>query len=202
MREHGGRAGRDLRADRDQRRAVPRAARRSGGRRLVFDASCWRPAASPTAISGGRHRRLPARAGLLSTSASTCTCCTSSGSARAGLGKLRFGAIYFTSLLTGAFGAILLSSPNSYTVGASGAVFGLMGAASSFLHGRGINPMESGLGADDPHQPPVPVPVPGRRTSRSAATSSASPAASSRAGSSPARTSGACRSCCRSSPAW
>ena len=31
------------------------------------------------------------------------------------LGKLRFGAIYFTSLLTGAFGAILLSSPNSYT---------------------------------------------------------------------------------------
>jgi membrane associated rhomboid family serine protease len=62
------------------------------------------------------------------------------------LGKLRFGAIYFTSLLTGAFGAILLSSPGSYTVGASGAVFGLMGAGVVFLHARGINPMESGLG--------------------------------------------------------
>src|SRR3954465_2757344 len=62
------------------------------------------------------------------------------------LGKLRFGAIYFTSLLTGAFGAILLSSPHSYAVGASGAVFGLMGAGVVFLHARGINPMESGLG--------------------------------------------------------
>jgi membrane associated rhomboid family serine protease len=62
------------------------------------------------------------------------------------IGKWRFGAIYFTSLLTGAFGAILLSSPGSYTVGASGAVFGLMGAGVVFLHARGINPMESGLG--------------------------------------------------------
>jgi membrane associated rhomboid family serine protease len=62
------------------------------------------------------------------------------------LGKLRFGAIYFTSLLTGAFGAILLSSPGTYTVGASGAVFGLMGAGVVFLRARGIDPMQSGLG--------------------------------------------------------
>ena len=62
------------------------------------------------------------------------------------LGKWRFGAIYFTSLLTGAFGAILLSSPGSYTVGASGAVFGLMGAGVIFLRARGIDPMQSGLG--------------------------------------------------------
>jgi membrane associated rhomboid family serine protease len=62
------------------------------------------------------------------------------------LGKLRFGAIYLTSLLTGAFGAILLSSPGTYTVGASGAVFGLMGAGVVFLHARGIDPMQSGLG--------------------------------------------------------
>ena len=55
-------------------------------------------------------------------------------------------AIYFTSLLTGAFGAILLSSPNSYTTGASGAVFGLMGAGVVFLRARGIDPMQSGLG--------------------------------------------------------
>ena len=79
------------------------------------------------------------------------------------IGKLRFGAIYFTSLLTGSFGAILLSSPNSYTVGASGAVFGLMGAAVVFLHARGINPMQIRARPDDPHQPAVPVPVPRRQ---------------------------------------
>jgi membrane associated rhomboid family serine protease len=62
------------------------------------------------------------------------------------LGKWRFGAIYFTSLLTGAFGAILFASPNTYTVGASGAVFGLMGAGVVFLRARGIDPMQSGLG--------------------------------------------------------
>jgi membrane associated rhomboid family serine protease len=62
------------------------------------------------------------------------------------LGKWRFGGIYFASLCTGAFGAILLSSANTYTVGASGAVFGLMGAGVVHLHARGINPMQSGLG--------------------------------------------------------
>src|SRR3954466_9058230 len=45
------------------------------------------------------------------------------------LGHIRFAAIYFTSLLTGAFGALLLTEANRGTVGASGAVFGLMGAA-------------------------------------------------------------------------
>ena len=44
------------------------------------------------------------------------------------LGKRRFGALYFTSLLTGSFGAILLVAPEQPPVGASGAVFGLMGA--------------------------------------------------------------------------
>jgi membrane associated rhomboid family serine protease len=62
------------------------------------------------------------------------------------LGKLRFGAIYFTSLLTGALGAILLTDPSTSTVGASGAVFGLMGAGVVILHARGIDPMQSGLG--------------------------------------------------------
>jgi membrane associated rhomboid family serine protease len=62
------------------------------------------------------------------------------------LGKLRFGAIYFTSLLTGALGAIALTSPLQGTVGASGAVFGLMGAGVVILRARGIDPMQSGLG--------------------------------------------------------
>ncbi len=46
----------------------------------------------------------------------------------AGFKRSRFVALYLVSMLGGAFGALLLSAPNSPTVGASGAVFGLMGA--------------------------------------------------------------------------
>ncbi len=63
------------------------------------------------------------------------------------IGRLRFALIYFVSLLAGSFGALLLeSNPEKLTYGASGAVFGLMGAAVIVLRNRGINPMESGLG--------------------------------------------------------
>lgn len=61
------------------------------------------------------------------------------------LGRLRFGLVYFVSLLCGSFGALLLS-PDSLTVGASGAVFGLMGAAAVVARSRGFSLMESGLG--------------------------------------------------------
>jgi membrane associated rhomboid family serine protease len=61
------------------------------------------------------------------------------------LGRWNFGLIYFVSLLCGSFGALLLS-PDSLTVGASGAVFGLMGAAAVLARNRGFSLMESGLG--------------------------------------------------------
>ena len=61
------------------------------------------------------------------------------------VGRLRFGLIYLVSLLAGSFGALLLT-PNAPTVGASGAIFGLMGAAAVILRRRGISLMESGLG--------------------------------------------------------
>jgi membrane associated rhomboid family serine protease len=61
------------------------------------------------------------------------------------LGRLRFGAIYFVSLLTGSLGALLVS-PHSITVGASGAVFGLMGAAAVEMRARQIPLMQSGVG--------------------------------------------------------
>ena len=60
------------------------------------------------------------------------------------IGKLRFGLIYFVSLLTGSF-AVLLAAPQQPTVGASGAIFGLLGAAIVVMRSRGINPLESGL---------------------------------------------------------
>lgn len=61
------------------------------------------------------------------------------------IGRLRFGLIYIVSLLAGSFGALLLE-PTAPTVGASGAIFGLMGAAVIVMRNRGVNPMESGLG--------------------------------------------------------
>jgi len=61
------------------------------------------------------------------------------------LGRLKFGVIYFVSLLAGSFGALLFEA-DAATAGASGAVFGLMGAAVVVMRDRGINPMESGIG--------------------------------------------------------
>ena len=61
------------------------------------------------------------------------------------LGWVRFLAIYIVSLLAGSLGALLVT-PDSVTVGASGAVFGLMGAAFVELRARGIDPFQAGIG--------------------------------------------------------
>ena len=61
------------------------------------------------------------------------------------VGRLRFGLIYFVSLLAGSFGALVLT-PTAPTVGASGAIFGLMAATAVVMRNRGISVMESGLG--------------------------------------------------------
>src|SRR3954451_15606210 len=61
------------------------------------------------------------------------------------IGGLRFAAIYFTSLLAGSFVALLVD-PNVHSLGASGAVFGLMGAAFVELRARGFDPLRSGIG--------------------------------------------------------
>src|SRR4051794_6784347 len=61
------------------------------------------------------------------------------------IGGLRFAAIYFTSLLAGSFGALLVD-PDVHSLGASGAVFGLMGAAFVELRARGFDPLRSGIG--------------------------------------------------------
>jgi membrane associated rhomboid family serine protease len=61
------------------------------------------------------------------------------------IGRLRVGIVYFVSLLAGSFGALLFE-PAAATAGASGAIFGLMGAAVIVMRDRGINPMESGIG--------------------------------------------------------
>jgi membrane associated rhomboid family serine protease len=61
------------------------------------------------------------------------------------IGTPRFAVIYFVSLLMGSFGALLQEDVGA-TVGASGAVFGLMGATAVVMWNRGLNLLESGLG--------------------------------------------------------
>lgn len=62
------------------------------------------------------------------------------------LGRARFAMVYVVALVAGALG-VLLVDPNQLTVGASGAVFGLMGAAAAALRSRGVNVFATGLGA-------------------------------------------------------
>ena len=61
------------------------------------------------------------------------------------LGHVKFGVIYAVSLLTGSLGALLVS-PHVLTVGASGAIFGVMGAAAVEMRARQIPIMQSGVG--------------------------------------------------------
>jgi membrane associated rhomboid family serine protease len=61
------------------------------------------------------------------------------------IGRLNFLLVYFVSLLAGSFGALLFS-PQIPTVGASGALFGLLGALMVVSHYRGISIWQNGLG--------------------------------------------------------
>ena len=61
------------------------------------------------------------------------------------LGRVRFAVLYGTALLCGSFGVLLLE-PQALTVGASGAAFGLLGAAIVEARARGIDVWASGLG--------------------------------------------------------
>jgi membrane associated rhomboid family serine protease len=61
------------------------------------------------------------------------------------IGRLNYLVVYFVSLLAGSFGALLFS-PQIPTVGASGALFGVLGALVVVSHYRGISIWQSGLG--------------------------------------------------------
>jgi membrane associated rhomboid family serine protease len=60
------------------------------------------------------------------------------------IGRSRFIAIYFTGLLAGSLGVFIVS-PLSQTAGASGAIFGLMGAAFTEAHRRGVDQVRNQL---------------------------------------------------------
>jgi membrane associated rhomboid family serine protease len=60
------------------------------------------------------------------------------------IGSARFALVYFTSLLCGSFGVLFWS--NAQSIGASGAVFGLLGFGAVELRSRGSSVMQSGIG--------------------------------------------------------
>ena len=61
------------------------------------------------------------------------------------VGPWRYAGIFFVSLLGGSFGALILS-PDDLTVGASGAVFGLMAAGFIEARDRGLHDIASQIG--------------------------------------------------------
>lgn len=63
------------------------------------------------------------------------------------MSSVQYTLLYFAALLSGSAGA-LLAEGSSYTLtaGASGAVFGLLGAAAVGLHRRGVNIFSTGIG--------------------------------------------------------
>ena len=81
-----------------------------------------------------------------SISGSTCTPSGSSARSSSGRWAPRFIALYFASLIAGSFGALLVD-PLSFTVGASGAIFGLFGAATVVALASGNRDIGNRLGA-------------------------------------------------------
>ena len=61
------------------------------------------------------------------------------------LGSSRFGLLYAAGLVGGSFGALLLE-PDAITVGASGAIYALLGAAFTGMRARGADPFANGIG--------------------------------------------------------
>jgi membrane associated rhomboid family serine protease len=62
-----------------------------------------------------------------------------------GIGTPRFVGVYLASLFAGSFGALLLE-PDSLTIGASGAVFGIFGATFVMARERGMEGLASSIG--------------------------------------------------------
>ena len=61
------------------------------------------------------------------------------------LGRTAFAAVYLSSLVSGSFGA-LIETPNSLVAGASGAIFGLMGAYAALMLAQGVGLFQTPIG--------------------------------------------------------
>lgn len=61
------------------------------------------------------------------------------------LSRTAFAAVYLSSLVSGSFGA-LIETPNSLIAGASGAIFGLMGAYAALMLAQGVGLFQTPIG--------------------------------------------------------
>ena len=117
----------------------------SGGGSVIHDAGIRGPTIADGDWWRVDHRRLPPRRASC-TCSSTCTSSTSrAASSSPAIGTPRFLGIYFVSLLAGSLGALLVD-PNTVTVGASGAIFGLMAAVIVVARGRGVEQLATQFG--------------------------------------------------------
>jgi membrane associated rhomboid family serine protease len=116
-----------------------------GGSQLVDDGAIYGPA-----IADGEWWRMITggflHAGLIHIAFNMYLLWILGGALERFAGSLRFLAIYFVALLWGSAGALLLS-PDSRTVGASGAVFGLMAALFLLERQKGIALLGGSVGA-------------------------------------------------------
>ena len=62
-----------------------------------------------------------------------------------GIGSVRFLLIYFVALFAGSLGA-LIATPDGISIGASGAVFGILAATFVIARGRGVDALASSVG--------------------------------------------------------
>jgi membrane associated rhomboid family serine protease len=110
------------------------------GNRLVLD--------GPDVAAGQYYRLLSAafiHYGLLHIAVNMYALYLLGGAFERYVGSLRFAAVYFTSALAGSFGALLLT-PHAATAGASGAIFGVMGALFVLERQRGMALLQSPIG--------------------------------------------------------
>jgi membrane associated rhomboid family serine protease len=110
------------------------------GNRLVLD--------GPDVASGQYYRLLSAafvHYGLLHIAVNMYALYLLGGVFESYAGSLPFAAVYFTSALAGSFGALLLT-PHAATAGASGAIFGVMGALFVLERQRGMALLQSPIG--------------------------------------------------------
>jgi membrane associated rhomboid family serine protease len=116
----------------------------SGGGKLIHDAGLHGPSIANgdwwRVITGGFLH-----AGFLHLALNMYVLYVAGSILEPGIGTPRFLGIYFVSLVAGSLGALLLD-PHTTTVGASGAIFGLMAGVIVVARGRGVEELASQFG--------------------------------------------------------